>query len=678
MPEKEPTVPLASPHEKLVNCILGLERFQLEVRGGADKDSILNTTLVRLAGLLPINIAGFYLEKSGNDFALATPLAPSAAAELEAAVRASIASGAFGWALKHPRPAAFKTPDGKTTVLLAALRAGQKPLGMFAATLQKGANTGWDANQTILATFLACAADAILTESLTAELQEHNRQLDVLVTQRTGELERTAQKLAESQRIITAAAEATQILLAPSNIETALQTTAETLGRHLQADRILITTGTSATPIGWMKSPPPDLRINPLPAAWDEAVRAGKTTVGHTIDLPKEQQGWLIEQGIQTILLIAIRTDNVHWGCLRIDSCEREREWIVPEIESLRTIATNIGLALRREQHARQLEEAKVAAEVANRAKSTFLSTVSHELRTPLNAILGYTQRLLKTTGIAEAELSKIRTIHAAAEHLLSLINDLLDLAKAEVTQLELVPSETDIRNLAQESIKIVQSKADEKQLDLELAIGPDTAPGYLLDGRRLKQVFINLLGNAIKFTHTGTVKLEIEGTPAGLRCRISDTGCGIAPEDIRKLCQPFQQLGDIRQRAQGSGLGLAISRRIIQAMGSDFRVESTLLVGSTFEFTLPAERGHRTATLSAQMPDRPAIDLRKIHDLMARSELAELRELCRKGAIPAIRKKLEEIAQRQPDPVVTAVLELAREFKIKSLKQIFNLEEKT
>lgn len=677
MSEEKPVPTLTSPHEKLVTCILGLERFQLEVRGGANMDAILNTTLVHLSGLLPVKTAGFYQEREGGDFALTTALAPTEAAELDLAVRASIASGAFGWALKHPRPAAFKTPDGKTTVLLAALRARQKTFGMFAATLQPGANTGWDANQTVLATFLACAADTILTETLTTELQEHNRRLDVQVKQRTGELERTARELEESQRIITAAAEATQILLAPSNIETALQTTAETLGRRIHADRIFITTGTSAPPMGWMKTSGRAGEIRPLPAVWEEAMRAGQTTIGHTIDLAKAQQDWLIGQGIQTILLIPIRTGEVHRGVLRIDSCEREREWNVAEMESLRTIATNIGLALRREQHARQLEEAKVAAEAANRAKSTFLSTVSHELRTPLNAILGYTQRLLRTTGIAETDLAKIRTIHSAAEHLLSLINDLLDLAKAEVMKIELAPSETDIRNLAQETVNILQSKADEKQLALELAIGPGTAPSYLVDGRRLKQVFINLLGNAIKFTRTGSVRLQIEGSDTGLACRIIDTGCGIAATDIQKLCQPFQQLGDSRQRAQGSGLGLAITQRIIQAMGGDLRVESILAGGSTFAFTLPASLGLAVGPASVPIPDKPAIDLSKIHEILARPELEELREFCRKGAMPALRKKLEEIAQRQPDPVVLTLLELAKGFKIKSLKQILSLGEK-
>ena len=147
--------------------------------------------------------------------------------------------------------------------------------------------------------------------------------------------------------------------------------------------------------------------------------------------------------------------------------------------------------------------------------------------------------------------------------------------------------------------------------------------------------------------------------------------------EDIQGLCRPFQQLGDSRQRAQGSGLGLAITQRIIQAMGGDLRVESILTRGSTFAFTLSASPGLALGPASVPIPDKPAIDLSKIHEILVRPELEELREFCRKGAMPALRKKLEEIARRQPDPVVLTLLELAKGFKIKSLKQILSRGEK-
>jgi signal transduction histidine kinase len=191
-------------YEKLVVSLVALENFLAEVHATSGREPIMALTMGHLRTLMPIQTAGFYFPRAGEfDFVLHTPLPPEEAAQLNALVEQAIESGVFGWALKHTRPAAFKTRDGRTTLMLAGLRTRGRLLGMFAAIVGAQSASGWDATCTVLATHLACAADAILTEELTSELQEHNRKLDALVQQRTQQLETM---LAQRERFMRIAA----------------------------------------------------------------------------------------------------------------------------------------------------------------------------------------------------------------------------------------------------------------------------------------------------------------------------------------------------------------------------------------------------------------------------------------------------------------------------------------
>lgn len=239
-------------------------------------------------------------------------------------------------------------------------------------------------------------------------------------------------------------------------------------------------------------------------------------------------------------------------------------------------------------------ELARIQADVANQAKSTFLANMSHELRTPLNGILGYTQILKREKTLTPKQQEGIDIIHRSGEYLLTLINDILDLSKIEAGKIELYPTDFNFDEFIQGITEIFQMRAQQKHISFIYEPISQLPIGIRADEKRLRQVLINLLGNAIKFTEKGGVSLKIGIQNGKIRFQVDDTGVGVATQDLEKIFQPFQQVGHTDYKAEGTGLGLPITRRLVRMMGGELYVESTLGQGSTFwmELALPEVSG--------------------------------------------------------------------------------------
>jgi PAS domain S-box-containing protein len=319
------------------------------------------------------------------------------------------------------------------------------------------------------------------------------------------------------------------------------------------------------------------------------------------------------------------------WGVMTAHDCSGNRQWQQWEIDLLSSLATQIGIAIQQSELYLQLEAqltelqvAEVALQqakevavseaarsaVANRAKSEFLANMSHELRTPLNGILGYAQILKKDTNLTGQQQNSLSIIHQCGEQLLTLIDDILDLSKIEAQKMELYPTEFHLPNFLQSVADLFQMRAQAKDIFFTYQILPPPPEGVIGDSKRLRQVLCNLLSNAVKFTDNGGVRFTVsyveretedwkktqryrdmeQFSPlpkTKIRFQIEDTGIGIAPNQLAEIFLPFHQVSDFAHALEGTGLGLAISQKLVQMMGSEINVRSTLNQGSVFWFDL-------------------------------------------------------------------------------------------
>ncbi|MBD2004630.1 MULTISPECIES: hybrid sensor histidine kinase/response regulator [Cyanophyceae] len=234
-----------------------------------------------------------------------------------------------------------------------------------------------------------------------------------------------------------------------------------------------------------------------------------------------------------------------------------------------------------------RLQTAETVAQSANRAKSDFLASMSHELRTPLNGILGYAQILKRDKTITDSQKDGLNIIHQCGEHLLNLINEILDLSKIEARKMELHPTEFNFTEFLEGLAEICRIKARQKGISLIYEPITLLPTGVRADEQRLRQVLINLLGNAVKFTQTGGVAFKVGYHEGKIRFQVEDTGLGMAPEQLEEIFLPFHQVGDHNLKTEGTGLGLAITRQLVELMGGEIKVKSTLGKGSIFFFDL-------------------------------------------------------------------------------------------
>jgi signal transduction histidine kinase len=291
----------------------------------------------------------------------------------------------------------------------------------------------------------------------------------------------------------------------------------------------------------------------------------------------------------RTILCVPMLREGVTIGVLTLTRSEVQ-PFTDKQIELVTTFADQAAIAIENVRLFDEIQDKSRQLEVASQHKSQFLANMSHELRTPLNAILGYTE--LMADGAygepSEKMVGILRRLEANGKHLLGLINDVLDLSKIEAGQLELELSDYCLQDIAQTVRSTLEPLAADKKLAFKVEVAPQIPPGRG-DGRRLTQVLINLVGNAIKFTDAGEVAIKAEANNGSFHVSVRDTGPGISASDQAKLFQEFQQADNaITRKKGGTGLGLAISKRIIEMHGGKIWVESRPGEGSTFAFTLP------------------------------------------------------------------------------------------
>ena len=277
------------------------------------------------------------------------------------------------------------------------------------------------------------------------------------------------------------------------------------------------------------------------------------------------------------------------------------------QLEAINKVLTSE--IVERKRIEKELRHAEEVAQNSSQAKSEFLANMSHELRTPLNGILGYAQILQRTESLSEKASKGIGIIYQCGSHLLTLINDVLDLSKIEARKLELNPIDFYLPAFLDSVSEICRIRAEQKVIGFHLQFDPGLPTGIRADEKRLRQVLINLLSNAIKFTHQGSVNFQVKVINQAsndngqitykIRFEVVDTGTGITPEQAEKIFLPFEQVGNQKRQTEGTGLGLAISQKIVSLMGSQIQLQSEFGKGSTFWFEVELPESKDWAKIS-------------------------------------------------------------------------------
>jgi signal transduction histidine kinase len=349
------------------------------------------------------------------------------------------------------------------------------------------------------------------------------------------------------------------------------------------------------------------------------------------------------------------------------------------ELQNSNTLLRAKNLELQQSQAA--LQKAKEAIEVANHAKSEFIANINHELRTPLNIILGFIQILRYEPNCTEGQQESFKTIQRSGEHLLLIINDMLDLATIEARKLKLETDVFHFSNFLNNLVEMARIQAKLKDIAFQYEPSPDLPDMICADEKRLRQVLLNLLGNAIKFTTKGGVTLRVSSIDnCQLRFEVEDTGIGIPPEQLQQIFTAFHQVeSKWTARTEGIGLGLTVSQRLVRMMGSELHVRSTLGAGSTFWFDLELPEATEIPLLDHSGFSTPDKTDTLQHILEAQplvpppsEELAILLRLAEDGDIMALLERVKVLQALGPEfaSFTAKFTELTKTFQIGKIHQ--------
>jgi signal transduction histidine kinase/HAMP domain-containing protein len=438
------------------------------------------------------------------------------------------------------------------------------------------------------------------------KLEEHSRTLEQKVEVRTRELARSVEEL-------KALGEVSQVVSSTLDLEAVLSSIVRNAVQLSKADAGTIYEFDGAEAV-FVPRTNYGVSSEFIEALRESELRVGdKTVLGQAVlkgapdqvpdlvnmpDYPLSHLSHMQKAGFRAVLAVPLLREDRLIGGLVVRR-KKAGEFPAPVVNLLQTFATQSVLAIENARLFREIEEKGRQLELANRHKSEFLSNMSHELRTPLSAIIGFSEVLLERMfgEMNEKQEDYLKDIHSSGQHLLSLINDILDLAKVEAGRMELNPTTFDLSAAIDNALTLIRERAMHHGIALATEI--DSQLGELnADERKLKQILLNLLSNAVKFTpEGGKITVGARRLRDMVEIAVNDTGIGIAPKDQAAVFEEFKQVGrDYTRKAEGTGLGLALTRKLVELHGGAMRLASEPGKGSTFAFTLPLNAAAQNA----------------------------------------------------------------------------------
>jgi signal transduction histidine kinase/CheY-like chemotaxis protein len=431
-------------------------------------------------------------------------------------------------------------------------------------------------------------------------------------------VEAAGRALARQDQLLHVINEAAAILLAPGSdtFSAAMDASMEMMARCVNVNRINLWRNriednqrSYSMVYGWAASP--ELKqaglsflYNQSFPDWEDKLFSGQCIKGSVAGLSVLEQERLKPYGVRSILVVPLFLQDSFWGFVSFDDCRKERDFPEEEVGILRSGGMLIANAILRFEMTESLIQAREEALSSTKAKGDFLANMSHEMRTPMNAIIGMTT-IAKSSRDLEKKDYCLSKIEDASEHLLGVINDVLDMSKIEANKFELSITEFDFEKTLQRVVNVNNFRIEEKEQNFTLKLDKNIPRFLVGDDQRLAQVITNLISNAIKFTpqhgsiHLGAFLEKEENSVCTIRVEVTDSGIGISGEQQRRLFTSFEQADSHTSRKfGGTGLGLAISRRIVEMMDGRIWIVSELDKGSTFAFTIQAKRGVEKGSL--------------------------------------------------------------------------------